>query len=119
MSQPPPALAGASPQTWAIVVWGMFLASIFSFAITGVIGLIIAYVKRGDLAGTPYESHMTSAIRTFWTVVIVGVIGCVLLLVGIGVLVLVLLGLWHLFRVIRGLIRAIDGRPIDDPRGWL
>ena len=119
MSQQPSALAGASPQTWAIIVWGLFLASIVSFAISGVIGVIIAYVKRGDLAGTPYESHMTSAIRTFWTVVIAGVIGCVLVFVGIGFVILGLLGLWHLFRVIRGLIRAIDGRPIDDPRGWL
>ena len=26
---------------------------------------------------------------------------------------------WILFRVIRGLIRAIDGQPIADPAGWL
>jgi uncharacterized membrane protein len=119
MSQQQPMLAGTSPQTWAIVVWGLYVASFFSFAITGIIGVIIAYVKRGDLAGTPYESHMTSAIRTFWIGLIVGVIGLILAFVMIGFLVLGLLALWQLFRIIRGLIRAIDGRPIDDPTGWL
>jgi uncharacterized membrane protein len=43
----------------------------------------------------------------------------VLILVGIGFIILGLLCLWHLFRVIRGLIRAIDGQPIADPAGWL
>jgi uncharacterized membrane protein len=109
----------SSPQTWAVVVWALVLASSFSFAFTGIIGLIIAYVKRGDLAGTPFESHMTSAIRTFWITLIVGILGFVLILVGIGFIILGLLCLWHLFRVIRGLIRAIDGQPIADPTGWL
>src|SRR5262249_11663129 len=97
MSQSQPTLAGTSPQTWAIVVWGLFLASLFSFALTGVVGVIIAYVKRGDLVGTPYESHMTSAIRTFWIVLIGAVIGFLLTFVLIGFLLLVLLGLWHIF----------------------
>ena len=118
MSSPPTA-AGTSPQTWAIVVWAFFLASIFSFAFTAIIGLVIAYVKRRDLTGTPFESHMTSAIRTFWITLIVGILGFVLILVGIGFIILGLLCLWHLFRVIRGLIRAIDGQPIADPAGWL
>jgi len=76
-------------------------------------------VRRRDLAGTPFESHMTSAIRTFWITLIVGILGCVLILVAVGFIILGLLCLWHLFRVIRGLIRAIDGQPIVDPAGWL
>jgi uncharacterized membrane protein len=119
MSQQRSMLAGTSAQTWAIVVWGLFLASIFSVAFTAIIGVIVAYIKRRDLGGTPFASHMTSAIRTFWITLIVGVIGFVLLLVGIGFIILGLLVLWHLFRVIRGLIRAIDGQPIADPVGWL
>ena len=119
MSQQRSALAGTSPQTWAIVVWALFLASILSVALTSIIGVIIAYIKRRDLAGTPYESHMTSAIRTFWITLIVGIVGFVLLIVGVGAIILGLLALWHLFRVVRGLIYAIDGRPIADPAGWL
>jgi uncharacterized membrane protein len=117
--QQPSTVAGTQPQTWAIIVWALFIASYFTAAMTGIVGLIIAYVKRGDLAGTPFESHMTSAIRTFWITLIVAIIGIVLAFVGIGFIILGLLALWQLFRVIRGLVRAIDGAPIADPTGWL
>jgi len=119
MSQQPSAMSGTTPQTWATIVWALYIASYFTAWITGIIGLVIAYVKRGDLVGTPFESHMTSAIRTFWISLIVGVIGVVLCFILIGFLVLGLLALWNLFRVIRGLIYAFDGKPIPDPAGWL
>jgi uncharacterized membrane protein len=119
MSQQPSTFSGTTPQTWAIIVWALFIASYFTAWITGIVGLVIAYVKRDDLVGTPFESHMTSAIRTFWISLIVGIIGVVLCFVLVGFLVLGLLALWHLFRVIRGLIRALDGQPIADPAGWL
>ncbi len=119
MSQQPSTFATAQPQTWAIVVWGLFLASYLTAATTAIVGVIIAYVKRDDLAGTPFESHMTSAIRTFWISLIVGIIGFVLAFVGIGLIILVLLAVWQLFRAIRGLVRALDGAPIADPTGWL
>jgi uncharacterized membrane protein len=108
-----------SPKTWAIVVWGLYLATFLTFFLTAVIGVIIAYVKRRDLVGTPFESHMTSAIRTFWIFVVGSVIGYVLTLVLVGYALLVVLVLWALFRSLRGLIRALDGKPIENPRGWL
>jgi len=107
------------PRTWAIVVWGLFIASYFTFTITMLVGLIIAYVKRDELAGTPFASHMTSAIRTFWISLIVFAIGAALSIIGVGIVILILLAVWHLFRVIRGIVRAIDRQPIDDPTGWL
>jgi uncharacterized membrane protein len=119
MSQQPSTIAGASPQTWAIVVWALYAAAFFTVGIASIIGVIIAYVKRGDLVGTPFESHMTSAIRTFWIGLIVGLIGIVLAFFLIGFLVLGLLALWQLFRIVRGLVRALDGDPIADPTGWL
>ena len=108
-----------SPKTWAVVVWGLYLATFLTFFLTAVIGVIIAYVKRRDAVGTPFESHMTSAIRTFWIFAVGSVIGYLLTLVLIGYAVLAALALWALFRSLRGLIRALDGKPIDNPRGWL
>ena len=107
------------PRTWAIVVWGLYIAFFFTFAITMVVGVIIAYVKREELSETPFASHMTSAIRTFWISVVVGVIGFVLSIIGVGIVILVLLAVWQLFRIIRGIVRAIDRQPITDPTGWL
>jgi len=119
MSQQPSAMSGTTPQTWATIVWVLYIASYFTIALSSIAGLIIAYVKRDDLAGTPYASHMTSAIRTFWISLIVGIIGVVLCFVLVGFLVLGLLALWNLFRVIRGLVYALDGKQIVHPAGWL
>jgi uncharacterized membrane protein len=106
-------------KTWAMIVWGLYIASYFTAFITLIVGVVIAYVKRGELAGTPFESHMTSAIRTFWISLIGGIIGALTTVILIGFLILGVLALWQIFRVIRGMIRAVDGRPIDNPQGWL
>jgi uncharacterized membrane protein len=105
-------------RNWAIAVWGLYLVSFVTVGITALIGLIIAYVKRPDLRSTPFGSHMTSAIRTFWISLIVGLIGLILSAILIGYFVLLLIGLWSLFRCVRGLIKAVDNKPIDDPLGW-
>lgn len=111
--------SGTDPRTWAMIVWGLYIASYFTAFVTMIVGLVIAYVKRGELADTPFESHMTSAIRTFWISLAGFILGALLLIVGIGFIIWAALAVWHIFRVIRGMMRAIDGRPIDDPAGWL
>jgi uncharacterized membrane protein len=105
-------------RNWAIAVWLLYLGSYIT-VITIIAGLIIAYMKRSQFAGTPYESHMTSAIRTFWISIVVGLIGLALTIVGIGLFVLIALAVWQIFRCVRGLLRAINGLPIQDPTGWL
>lgn len=50
---------------WAITVWIFYLVSYFTAGFSSLVSDIIAYMKRGDLAATEYDSHMTSAIRTF------------------------------------------------------
>jgi uncharacterized membrane protein len=107
------------PKTWAMIVWGLYIASYFSAFITLIVGVVIAYMKRDELAGTPFESHMTSAIRTFWISLIGSIISGVLMFVLIGFALAALLFVWQLFRIIRGMVRAVDGRPIDNPAGWV
>jgi uncharacterized membrane protein len=118
-SQPTTGNGALSLKSWTLIVWGLYLASFFSLAITQIIGLIIAYVKRSDAAGTPFEFHMIYAMRTFWIGLGIGIIGLILSVVGIGVLVLIGLVIWQLYRIIRGLIRAADGQPIENPLSWL
>lgn len=109
---------GTSPKTWAIIVWVLYLLSGIT-GISAIVGLIIAYVKRGELAGTPFESHMTYAIRTFWLGLLGVVVGIVLAFVMVGFLVLVLMAVWMIYRMVRGLICALDGREIVNPQGYL
>lgn len=94
------------------LVYGLYLAAFFS-GITLVIGVIVAYARRGKAAGTPYASHLANAITVFWVALVVGLIGTLLLVVLIGWLVLALLTVWVLWRTIKGLLRTIDGQAYD------
>ena len=105
-------------RTWAIIVWGLYLAGMV-VGITVLVGLVLAYVKRGELAGTPFESHMTYAIRTFWIGLIGFVVGLVLMIVLIGFVVLFAVAIWVIYRSVRGIVLAIDSRPIPNATGWL
>ena len=86
----------------------------------GVIGVIVAYVKRGDSRGTWVESHMTWLIRTFWWSTVWALIGWVLLvllaivLIGfaLGPLIWAVTAIWVLYRVIKGVMYFKDQRPV-------
>lgn len=104
-------------RNWAMAVWILYLGGYIT-GISIIVGLIIAYIKRPDLADTPYHSHMTYAIRTFWISLLVGLIGLILCFVIIGIFVLIALAIWQIYRCVKGVIRAADGRPIENPAGW-
>ena len=78
----------------------------------------MAYVKRNEMAGTIYHDHMQFLIRTFWVSLIGGLIGLVLSLVLIGIPILIAVGIWYLYRMIFGLVRLLDNKPVD-PYRWL
>jgi len=101
-----------SLRTTALVVYGLYLASLFT-AVTGLIGVIVAHLKRGEAAGTVWESHFDNQIRIFWVGLVVGFMGLALTLVLIGWLVLFGVFVWYLYRTVKGLLRAVDDRPCD------
>jgi uncharacterized membrane protein len=82
----------------------------------GIIGVIVAYVKRGDSRGTWVESHMTWLISTFWWSTLWAVLGWVLFVTIIGIpfalLLWALVAIWVLYRVIKGVVYFKDQRPI-------
>lgn len=85
----------------------------------GLIGVIIAYLKRSDARGTLWETHITYIIRTFWLGVLGLIIGGATSFIGVGVLVLFVVGLWWLIRSINSLLKAINNEPIRDPETFL
>lgn len=118
VQQPGQPVPISEERNWTIAVWLLYLGGHITM-ITIIAGLVIAYMKRPQFAGSIYESHMTSAIRTFWIALIAGIISTVLVFVLVGIPMLIALVIWTIFRCVRGLVRAINGQPIENPTGWL
>ncbi len=108
---------GTPNKTWVIVVYVLYLIGFFT-AITALVGVIMAYLKRQE--ATPVEqSHLQFQIRTFWIGLLMIVVGSILTAIVIGGLVLLFWFVWTLVRCIKGLMRINEGRGIDEPTSWL
>jgi uncharacterized membrane protein len=88
--------------------------------VVGIIAIILAYVKRGDAAGTWLASHYRWLIRTFWYSLLWGMIGGIIfvllaiILVGlvIGYAIWVATTIWVLYRLIRGYVLFNASQPV-------
>jgi uncharacterized membrane protein len=99
----------------------MLIVTTFLTGWPSIVAVIINYVKRGDVRGTYLDSHFSWQLRTFWYALLWVAIALLLIFTVIGipfawVLVLVL-GLWVLYRIIRGWIALVDGRPMPQNKG--
>ncbi|MBC8055384.1 MAG: hypothetical protein H7Y61_02270 [Rhizobiales bacterium] len=103
------ALRSNKTLTW--VIYGLYAAS-FIVGITGLVAIVMNYVKRDDVRGTFLESHFSWQIRTFWISLVVAIIGLVLMLVVIGWVVLIADTVWVIYRLVVGAIRLNENRPV-------
>ena len=132
-AQPPAPAPSPSLITATAVVYGLFgLAAVIALAshgfppvaplggIAGIVAIIVAYVKRGEAAGTWLASHYRWLIRTFWFAALWGVIGAivfwVLLLIVIGIFlgfaIWLATAIWVIYRLIRGYLVFKDSKPV-------
>ncbi|MEO9135687.1 MAG: hypothetical protein ABI316_03685 [Casimicrobiaceae bacterium] len=111
--------------TGALVAYILFgIAALVGFAghgflsLVGIVGVIVAYVSRGDLRGTWAESHLTWLIRTFWWSLLWNVVGGIVvvgtLFLGypIAWVIWVATAVWVVYRVVRGFLLFNDRKPI-------
>jgi uncharacterized membrane protein len=99
------------------LVYVLYLASVI-VGITILIGLIMAYLNRGQAAGTWAESHYTYLIRTFWIGLLYALISALLMIVAIGFLLIFVVLIWGVVRCIKGLQLAANGQPVLRPESW-
>ena len=99
------------------VVYFLYLASLV-LGITGLIGVIIAYINKGD-APTWAKSHFQYQIRTFWIGILGSFIGAVTMTIGIGILIMLAVVIWMIIRCIKGLKAYGAEAAIDNPTTWL
>ena len=113
----PDASAGKSAEELAglknivMVVYALQALS-FLWGVTAIIGVIIAYVKRDDAAGTLYASHFDWQIRSFWWALLWGVVGIVLAFVLVGFFILFATWVWMIYRVVKGWLKLNEGKPV-------
>ena len=112
-----PSSGGTDLRQYTMIIYILYLASIL-IGVTAIVGVIMAYVKRADFAGTEYEDHITYLIRTFWISVIGSLIGFVLTFILIGFFILLAVGIWFIYRSIAGFIKFNDNKPIN-ALGWM
>jgi uncharacterized membrane protein len=101
----------AGLKTLTMVVYALQALS-FLWGVTGIIGIVISYVKRDDAKGTLYESHFDWQIRTFWWWLLWSVIGAVTVWLLIGFAILFAAWVWAIYRVVKGWLKLNEGKPV-------
>jgi len=81
----------------AVLVYILQALSFFVGGITGLVGVIINYVKLDDVKSTWIEPHFRWQIRTFWIGLLWTVIGIVTTPLIIGWFVLLGISIWIIF----------------------
>ena len=118
-----PSYAPEAGRSAAFLAYCLYLLSIPSAGVFALIGVIVAYVGRGEATGAA-RTHIEYQIRTWWTafwwtiaIWIVGAIGWVLTFVIIGFFFLMLAALasfillvWFTAKSFFGLLALLDGR---------
>ncbi len=111
--QPP----GSSERGLVNIVYILYLVSLI-FGVTGLIGVVIAYVNRRD-APEWLRSHYDFQISTFWIGLLYILIGVAATLIFIGWLLLLLWVVWLIIRCARGMKHLARGEPCPFPESWL
>lgn len=116
--QSPQPASGGFDLNKATIISLLYIAGFF-VGITGLVGVILAFVWKSEVAGTWEESHMQFHIMTFVIGLIGGVIGIILSIILIGIPLLILVAIWVLVRSVLALVKAQKQEPIADPKTWL
>lgn len=95
----------------------LYLAS-FVVGITGLVGLILAFIWKGERPNDWTASHYTYLINTFWIGLIGGIVGAILTLLLIGFLILLGVAVLVIIRTIKSLLAAQQRAPMPDPNSW-
>jgi|SRR6185437_4193394 len=124
-------------RNWVLAAYGLLLIAPGSGGVTALIGAVLAHLRLEGARGSLYESHYRNMILVFWVWLAVVLILLALAFTGVAGLVMsllawpehdfpvgrfllstalwslcgVLAGIWYYWRLLRGLIRALDDKP--------
>ncbi len=117
-SSGPPANSGGFDANRPTIVSLLYLAS-FLTGITGLVGVVLAHVWRGEGNEPWMETHLTYLIRTFWFGFLASIIAALLSIVLIGFLMFPLIAIWFGVRSVMSFMKAQRHEPMPDPQTLL
>ena len=129
---PPAASEGWTVRSVAILCYALFLLACFN-GVTALIAAIIAFVKRSDATGSVWQSHFQNMLTVFGAALLMiaalilsmpVAMGSMMMhgfswppgpgmgfAMGLWFLGLPAFGLWYLYRMVRGLVHALEDKP--------
>lgn len=118
-SRPQVSDQGKAPDTTLpIVVYALYLAGVITGGLTSLIGVVMAYVYRGN--GPAWlDDHYRYQIRTFWMAVVYFAVSGLLTLILIGFVTWLLAVVWLVIRCVKGLKALQERRAPDNLETWL
>src|SRR5690606_35764569 len=96
------------------LIYGLFALGLLSagfFGIATIAGIVLAYLKRGDAAGTVYAHHFDWVIKTFWWGLLWVILSGLSTFIFIGWLTGLIALVWIVYRIIRGWLALFSGQP--------
>jgi uncharacterized membrane protein len=114
----PPTQAASFDLNRPTIISLLYLSS-FLLGITVIIGVILAYVWKGEPHADWEDSHYAYLIRTFWIGLIGSVISFILMIILIGFLTWIAVAVLVIVRSVLSLINAQKQVPMPNPETWL
>ncbi len=93
------------------LVYVLYALSYFA-GISAIVGIVINYVKKDEVAGTWLESHFRWQIRTFWFGMLWAVIGGATFFFLIGMFILAANFIWIIYRIVKGWLNLNENKPM-------
>jgi len=100
-------------------VIGLLYLSSFIFGITVIVGVVLAYVWKGEPHAEWETSHYDYLIRTFWIGLIGGFVSILLMIVLVGFLLMLAVGVLVVVRCVLSIVNAQKQQPMPNPETWL
>jgi uncharacterized membrane protein len=98
------------------IIYILYLVG-FVTGVTAIIGVVMAYIYQDD-APDWLKTHYQFQIKTFWIMILYGIVCSVLTFILIGLLLFVALAIWWIVRCVKGLKFLEQRVAYPNPDGW-
>ena len=116
--QQTPAPVGGFDFNHPTIISLLYLVSFFT-GVTAIVGVVLAYVWKGEPAEPWEASHLQYLIKTFWIGLIGSIVGVILTVILIGIPILLAVCVLVIIRSVLSLVNAQKKAPMPNPGTWL